>query len=153
MILFPVLFFLLLLPNAFSEITINADFSGTIVITFPDGDIALLEAGDPLPSIPAGSSIEVFDGAFSVKTGTDESVSVGCLGSQFSVSGGSSATVTCGDLSGTVNVEGEEHIITAPDNGTDEVIADPTADIAQPGIPIPKNNPVNSRDIRASVSS
>lgn len=47
-------------------IAIDPNFKGAVIVSLPDGDILLLEPGDPIPDIPAGSVIEVFDGEMSV---------------------------------------------------------------------------------------
>ena len=70
------------------------------MITFPNGEMTLLEPGNPIPEIPADAVLEVFGGQFTVKTDKGEAVKVSCLGHQGTAEGGSSVTLSCRENSG-----------------------------------------------------
>jgi len=165
-------------PFSFAEITVQPDFQGTVLITFPNGDIALVEKGDPLPEIPPGSTIEVFGGHATVAAGGEDSVKVSCLGHQGVVGGGCSVEVNCGEKSGLFTMlkgtgrvtdqngneqalnEGEEYpieIFPGPATETTGETTPPTAAGEPTGGPpaggdLGEDPPVDSRSLEASIS-
>ena len=53
------------------DINLDPQFEGTLMITTPAGQIILVNEGDAIPSIPAGSGVEVFKGKANFKSGAD----------------------------------------------------------------------------------
>ncbi len=163
------LFISLFLPKlAEAKITVQPDFEGTLLVTFPDGKVQMYDAGETLPEIPNGASIEVFGGKISVSTGDGESLKLSCLGSEAAMGGGSSATMGCGETDGKLNVvtgsaqvaqlngtpktigEGQEYAITSTE-GTEE--NEPaTAEGESLGTTPPPVNPPDSRSMETSPS-
>ncbi len=154
--------------SAEAKITVNPDFQGTLLVTFPDGKVQMYDAGEALPDIPSGSSIEVFGGKMTVSTDEGDSVKVSCLGSEGGVGGGGSATVGCGENEGKLSVikgtvqmtspdgstknltEGQDYSIKS-NEGTDQ--ASPATSEGNPlGTPAPEVNPPDSRSLEASPS-
>ncbi len=153
--------------SASAEINVDAAFKGTLIITGPKGEIQVLQAGDAIPEIIPGSTIEIFDGTLTVKNGENDDVTVSCLKTGIAVGGGGSATVTCGAESGTLAViknsvkfikdagttaleEGKEYPITGQSGPK---TAPPTAALDNPnGTPVANNPPVDSRSIQSSAS-
>ena len=85
---------------AWAKVTLQPDFQGTVVITLPNGEISLLEAGDNIPEIPSNSMIEVFDGKFSLTTEQGDKIQVSCLDHDFEIANGGSADLSCAEESG-----------------------------------------------------
>lgn len=135
--------------QAYAVVTVESGFSGTLIITHPDGDVLLLEPGDPLPEIPQDAMVEVFDGNVTLHTEEGDQVQVGCFGEGHSVGGGSSAELTCGDTSGVLKVDGEEILI----SGAQAELADPTADSGETGVPSDQDPSPDSRSIQASTTT
>jgi len=100
--------------SAFSAVSVEPGFEGTLVITTPDGEINLYEPGDTLPEIKTGSVIEVFDGSFTLSAGDGDNVRLACLEHEASSQGGS-VKLSCGESSGTLNVVQGAASITSPD--------------------------------------
>lgn len=95
---------LFLLPlSAFSAVSIESGFEGTLVITTPEGEINLYEPGDALPEIKDGSIVEVFDGSFTLSAGANDNVRLACLEHEVLAQGGS-AKLSCGESTGSLNV-------------------------------------------------
>ena len=91
------------LPSrAEAKITLQPDFEGTIVVTKPNGEISLIEAGEQVPDIPNESTIEVFDGKFTVSVEAGDQVTTSCLDHDGSETGAGSMAVSCGEDSGNV---------------------------------------------------
>lgn len=153
------------IPLSFAKIILQPDFQGTLLITFPNGEIAMINPGDPIPDIPSGSSLQVFKGSLSVQTEPGDSVKIACLNHEATVADGGVAGLSCSDDSGsiearkgTVNLldplgkehsikEGDRYPIAAP--GTQE--APPVAGTEGPSFPQDENEvPVDSRSIDAS---
>ena len=107
------IFFLLMQSvPAFAKISINSDFQGTVVITLPNGEIALIEHGDPIPDIPQGSTLEVFDGNFTVTTEQGDQCKVSCLEHTGTASNVGSINLSCGEESGLLKVvAGSVHMV------------------------------------------
>ncbi len=96
-------FSLVLVPSVFAKISV--EFSqGSVIVNSPDGNVKLLDSGEPVPEIQDGSTIEVFQGEFKISTGAGETVGFSCGGNSGTVGGSSSALVTCGESSGTLEV-------------------------------------------------
>lgn len=87
-----------------AAVVVGDDFQGTLVVTSPDGEIELVDAGDAVPQISSGSLVEIFDGIFSLKTEGSDSVEAACLGYIAAVGSGGSVTLSCGEESGLLNV-------------------------------------------------
>ncbi len=151
-------------------IQVQPDFQGTLLITFPDGNVQFVNAGENLPDIPSGSTVEIFSGQLTVSAEPGESVTISCLGTSAGVGGGGSASVSCGEDSGSVKAlsgnatiadqngntselaEGSEFTIGAPSPGPD---AEPTAAGDEPGTPADTGGgpEPDSRSIESSPSS
>ncbi len=115
-ILTVILLIALLIPSlAHAKITVQPDFQGTLLVTFPDGKVQMIDAGEPLPDIPSGSSVEVFAGKVALSTGQGDALKLSCLGSEGSVGGGSSVSLGCGETEGTVSVKKGAVQILEPD--------------------------------------
>lgn len=156
----------LLIP-AFAEakISVNPDFEGTLLITFPDGKVQMYDPGEALPEIPSGSSIELFGGKMVVSTDAGDSLKLSLLGTEAQVAGNSSIAVSSGESDGKLSVvkgslqvtqadgsqkgvpEGEEYTVTS-NEGTDSVPA--TSEGAPLGTPAEDVNPPDSRSMEAS---
>lgn len=133
---------------AWARVTIDPDFTGTLIVTLSNGEVSLYESGDVLPEIPAGASIEIFDGSLSLHTETGDQIQLGCFGNQQSVGGGSSADLTCGATSGMLKIDGLEYPISGSPS-----IADPTAELDPTGVPSDDDPAPDSRSIQASTVS
>ncbi len=93
------------IPLAAAKIVLQPDFQGSLLITYPNGEIAMLNPGDPIPDIPSGSSIQVFKGSFSVQTEPGDSVKVACLAHEATAAGGASAGVSCSENAGAIEAK------------------------------------------------
>ena len=156
--------------TAEAKITINPSFQGTLVITFPDGEISLLEAGDAIPDVPSGSTVEVFDGQFTLDLEAGDKVSASCLDHEITASVAGSLSLQCGEESGLLKVlkgslqltddqgkqselkEGTEYTIqleasekTAPPTAAGEALGGPPA-----GGDLAEAPPVDSRSLESS---
>lgn len=78
-----------------AAITVDSNFTGTLVLTSPEGDIDLIDAGDDIPSISNNSLIEVFDGNMSMATQVGDSAEASCLGYSIGVNNGGSISLKC----------------------------------------------------------
>lgn len=87
-------------PLAVAKIELQTDFKGTIVITLPNGEVQVLEAGDKIPDIPSKSVVEVFDGEFILNTAQGDSVQSSCLDHDALVENGASISLSCSEKSG-----------------------------------------------------
>ncbi len=147
-----------------AKITLNNDFKGTIVITLPNGEISLIEPGDPVPEIPSGSTLEVFDGNFTLATQEGDTVQLTCLGSAIGVGGGGSASLSCAEETGLLKVlTGSAHVKGPTDKESDVAAgteyafkggettdAPPTAATDPTGLPLAEDQPIDSRSIDSS---
>ena len=158
----------LLVPAAEAKIIVQPDFQGTLLVTSPDGKVQMFDAGEALPEIASGSSIEVFGGKLSVSTEAKDSVKLTCLGSEASVGGGASATLGCGESDGKLNVvkgpvqvaqpdgaqkniaEGEEYSIKSKDDNPQNPPA--TSEETPLGTTTQEVPPPDSRSIETSPS-
>jgi len=134
--------------TASAQVVISPQFTGTLIVTLPDGEVSLYESGDPLPQIPNNATVEVFDGSISIQTGPGDTIQVGCFGNSQSIGNGSTAELTCGADSGMLTVDGQEYPITG-----DQTIAEPTADSDPTGVPTDTDPVPDSRSIQASIVS
>lgn len=172
--LFTLLLFLLVLftSPAFAKIALQPDFQGTVVITFANGEISLIEPGDAVPDIPSsGATMEVFDGHFTVMTQEGDSVQLSALDHLVTVANGASATLTCSEescvlkvLSGSVELANAAGIKTTLAAGTEQTIqageaaAAPATAAGEPtgGAPaggsLAEAPPADSRNIQSSPS-
>ncbi len=142
------LIFLSAAPSVRAAITIDPDFTGTLILTSPDGEVTLIEAGDKVPEIPPKSTVEVFDGNFTLHTAPGDQVQVGCFGEGHSVGGGSSAGLSCGENSGLLKLDGKEIPIAGVQAPAE---AAPTAASNPTGVPSDQDAPTpDSRSIQAS---
>ena len=136
--------------SSFAAITVDADFTGTLILTAPDGNVTLFEAGDKLPVITEGATLEVFDGAFNVHTGGSDHVQVGCFGQNQTTGGGASASLSCGESKGTLKIGDKEYTLSAQP----EEKPAPTAASEPTGVPLDGGTPnPDSRSIQASPQS
>lgn len=65
----------LLSPVLSADIVIE-NATGTIIITTPDGQVTTVEAGQPLPAIPSGSTLEVVTGSADISATPPDEVNV-----------------------------------------------------------------------------
>ena len=97
--------------------------TGTVSITTPDGQVMTIEAGQPLPAIPSGSTIEVVTGKAEISATPPDAVNVLINGATATVQDGTKVSVTVdlrtGDASLDV-VTGSVSII-QPDGTTETV--------------------------------
>ena len=96
--------FTLFSSSAFARVTLAPDFKGTLVITPPSGDVTILEAGEAIPEIVTGSSLELFGENFKINADQDDHVQIVCLNHTMAVAGGASVAVNCGQDSGVIDV-------------------------------------------------
>ena len=165
-----------LLPlTAEAKTTINPDFEGTLIITSPEGQITVLQPGDPVPDIPNGATLTVSEGRFTVNTGSGDSVFVLYQGHSGTVADGTAASLSSAQgpvpatlkvLSGSVawqNDEGKKSVLPAGaeypilPQGQTEKEAPPTAageptGFAPAGGDVGQPPPVDSRSIQSSPS-
>ena len=165
------LFALMFSRPAFAKIVIQPDFKGTVVITFSNGEISLIEPGDTIPDISSGATMEVFDGHFTVATQEGDSVQLSALDSIATVANGASATLSCSEescvlkvLQGSVELKNAAGVKTTLAAGTEKTIqagegapAAPTAageptGSAPAGGGLADAPPVDSRNIESSPS-
>jgi hypothetical protein len=161
-------FLLLASSNAYAKITIDPGFTGTILLTAPDGTVKLIDSSSEMPEIPSGSVLDAIDAEFVIKTEAGDSVRVDCLCNSLAVSGGNSVSVKCVNNAGTVKViKGSGQLSTQTgtetkilQEGWEETLvpscstaAPATADIASPnGQPVAGGPEVDSRNIESSPS-
>lgn len=126
-------------------IQVQPDFQGTLLITFPDGDVQFVNAGESLPEIPSGSTVEVFSGQLTVSAEPGESVTISCLGTSAGVGGGGSASVSCGEDSGSVKALSGNVVITDQDGNTSELTEGGESPIGTPS-PGPEAEPTAAGD-------
>lgn len=151
--------------NAYAKITIEPGFTGTILVTTPDGAVKLIDPSSEMPEIPSGSVLDAIDSTLVVKTEAGDSVSVGCLGNSVTASGGASAGITCSSESGKVTaLKGDVQVLDASGNttvvpeGSEKILevsalaAPATADIAGQGQPAEGAPEVDSRSLESSPS-
>jgi hypothetical protein len=94
--------------TASAKITLSADFEGTLMITTPEGKVVMLDAGNPIPPIESGSTVEVFQGVMTVELSEGDACSLGCLGKTGTVAGPATVKAQCGEKTGEVKaVKGE----------------------------------------------
>lgn len=106
--------FFLLPLTAYSAVSVESGFQGTLVITSPEGEINLYEPGDALPEIQPGSTLEVFDGSFTVAIGASDKVQLACL--EHEIAGAdASFKLACGETSGTLTAVKGTATVTKPD--------------------------------------
>lgn len=164
-----VLFFSLMAGPVFSEIILEPNFSGTLLITFPNGEITFIGPGEPIPEIPANSLVEVLEGQVTIHAGEGDTVNVSCLGEGGAAQGGSSVALTCGSDSGLLKVlQGSFNLVDREGNETnlsegaeypiqlgEPSEAPPTAGLETRGGPpvggdLAAEPPVDSRDVESS---
>lgn len=75
-------------------------FKGTLVLTYPDGNVGIVEAGDAIPSIPSGSVLEIFDGHMRVATQEGDEASISILGYEFKIGNGAIVTAVASESEG-----------------------------------------------------
>jgi hypothetical protein len=134
-------------PSSWAKVTIDPSFTGTLIVTLADGSVSIYESGDPLPKIPQGAMIEIFDGAVSIQTEAGDQVQLGCFGNGQAAGGGSSGELSCGPTSGLLKMDGKEYSFSS----TQAQEAEPTADSNQPGVPSDQDPAPDSRSIQAST--
>lgn len=122
--------------RASAAVVVGDDFQGTLVVTSPDGEIELVDAGDAVPEISGGSLVEIFDGIFSLKTEGNDSVDAACLGYVASVGSGGSVSLSCGEESGLLSVLAGLIIVTDEDGNTFELKAGESMQLLLTGSPL-----------------
>jgi len=85
---------------ASANISIEDDSEGTLLMSFPDGTIEVIEPGDKIPKIPSGSSIEVFDGHVTAMTEQKDNLIMDCCGYEAKLEDGDSAHLICAEKNG-----------------------------------------------------
>ena len=60
------------------DIALDGQFQGTLMVTTPTGEVILVNEGDPVPTIPSGSTVEIFKGQANFKAGGKEAVDLAC---------------------------------------------------------------------------
>jgi hypothetical protein len=118
-----------------ADVSVAKEFEGTLVVTFPDGEIELLEAGDNIPAIPSQAVLEIFDGSFSVVTGDKDSIDVACLDHTGSAGAGTSLTLSCLETSGLLKVAAGNVSLRTPDGKIVQLGAGDEYAIQLPGLP------------------
>ena len=117
--------------TAFAAVTV-ANQTGTIAITTPTGEVITVEAGQPLPSIASGSTIEVITGTAEISATGNDSVQVLVNNATATLTNGATVQVKV-DLqsgNGTLNVvAGSVTLINA--DGTTQVVT-PGAPVSAP---------------------
>ncbi len=105
---------------AFGAIEILPGGKGTLIITNPNATdpdklITMVELGkDPVPPIPSGAVLEVFDGEFTVKITGADTVDVSILDHEMTLKEGSSVTVKSNENEGIVMAVAGDLKITDP---------------------------------------
>lgn len=94
--------------TAHAKISLNEDFEGTLMITTAEGKVVMVDAGNPVPAIESGSTLEAFQGKMTVTLEKGDQCYVGCLGQTGAVSGPATLGVECGEETGTIHaIKGE----------------------------------------------
>ena len=94
----------LLTGSAIAGVTISPDFQGMLVITDQNGEVTILEAGDAVPPVSSGATLEVFDGNFTATADNNDVVLLTCLQHDVSVGAGAQVALSCQEESGLVEV-------------------------------------------------
>src|SRR3989338_241789 len=86
-------------PTLYAAVNIEQNFQGTLIITDPNATdpdklITMVDAGNALPAIPTGETLEVYDGSFVLQTDGADVVNVSLLDHEFTVSNGTQVSVT-----------------------------------------------------------
>lgn len=111
------------LANAFANITIDPDFEGTILISTPEGDLVILEQGDEIPAIAAGSIIEVFEGHCTIHAEEGDSAILALLDQDALLNGPASVILSSTENKGTVKaVKGQITVVGI--DGQETVVAE-----------------------------
>ena len=87
------LFAFLMTPTLLVADIFLGNVTGTLAITTPDGQVLTVEAGEPLPPIPSGSSIELITGTAEVSATDTDIVYVLVERSTVTVEGGTKSFI------------------------------------------------------------
>lgn len=85
-----------------AKITVKPDFTGTLMITTPEGKVIMLDPTNPVPEILSQSTLEIFQGMMVVNLEKGDQASVGCLGKTGKASGPATFEVQCTEQKGTI---------------------------------------------------
>ena len=83
-----------------AAIVIQPDFQGTLILTSPEGEVNVIEPGDPIPQVPSNSTIEAINGQFTIRTDEGETVKASCHRSQATAANGGAFSMNCGAEAG-----------------------------------------------------
>ncbi|HXV28616.1 MAG TPA: hypothetical protein VD913_06605 [bacterium] len=89
----------LYLPSAIAVIALQPGFTGTIVITHPNGEIHIAESGKSVSDIPSESTLQVSEGSIVVATEPGDYVELVCLEYGISVRDGAKVSLDCQESS------------------------------------------------------
>lgn len=151
--------------SLWAEVEVNPDFTGTLLVTQPDGQMALVEQGDVLPELSAGSALEVVEGSFSVTTGSGDSVIIALHGYQVVLDANASVKISSELSSGVIEVlsgsvtlidlSGNKSTLGAGETKTITVSplenAEATAAADETSFDVEGETPPDSRNISASL--
>lgn len=148
-----------------AEITIDPNFTGTLIITSSEGSVEMVSSGEKMPAISSGSSIEVIEGQVQVSADEPDEVNLMCLSNKVAVKG-DQVSLSCSVQTGLVKVLAGPADWTDPDGKVtqlqtgDEQQLTPTSPLSAPpteageetGLPADTGTPPapDSRDIEAS---
>jgi hypothetical protein len=96
--------------TAHATITIESNGKGTLIITDPNATdpdklITMIELGkQPIPPIPNGAILEVFDGEFTVTVSGGESVDITVLDHEMTLQEGNTVHIVSGESAGSVEM-------------------------------------------------
>ena len=104
--------------------SVDSTFSGTLLITYPDGNVILVDPGEDLPELlPSGVSVEVFGGTVTISTGSGDSASASCHGTDFAIGGGASVSLQCDEESGKLQIQ-EGNVTVVSRDGTTHALTE-----------------------------
>lgn len=117
-----IFFLALIMPvTVFAAITLQPDFKGTVVITSPSGEVQILNAGDAVPAILSGSSIEILEGEITVSADAGDTVTLTSLDHSITIDSGNTVVLSAKDDEGILKpVKGKAGLI-GPDGKKVEV--------------------------------
>jgi hypothetical protein len=104
------LFVFVFAGSVFATIEVSSNGKGTLIITDPNATdpdklITMVELGkQPIPQIPSGAILEVFDGEFTVTVSGGDTVDITVLDHELSIKDGDSVNVKSGENEGSVTL-------------------------------------------------
>ena len=101
-------FLMLITVPSYAKPAIQSNFTGTLSATLPDGKVILVEPGEKIPEISPGSTIEVFNGQFSIDAEEQDHIKLACLNHHMSLLGlqftEAKVSLRCEECSGRLKV-------------------------------------------------